>query len=1091
MGDYNSYAPQILGQEWVPIRDEDQTFSPAVNAVEIGHGFTTTAARTLTTGRFYVHTLPPAQTQGQVYEVAVYARGTEDQSGPIRSVIIPCNSGGVTGAGFNSLSAANIPIFLASPSDSGFIECTPNADTNSKTLDLFFATSSYTNLLTGKRILGVNLLHSFSWQPFEAGVAGSIATPPIQFSPSQALELWTGTGFTRAAVFAPIVETYGSNLLALNPPVGRPPQAIPLSRVRLGEVDHFWQTPSTTITSERAPWRYTELARFEATSGSNRIRVHYDFGGAAAWAGVFYLGYAALEVIYCEEQRVAHGLTSLSDSFAGSTAVYTLGANLVTMRDPATLAVNPVLATGDYTTVVSCPDIGDLQGAQAAQQSQPAAANTYAALNAVRQLYQIPAHPGVKVQIPFPLEDHLGETFTAVETDVLPQISLHVAGGTITEPHAYGRQVAAQVYSTINATQSIDDTTIITSATNFPQVRFYARRFGDTTIPLKFFRTSTPTQQVSISPAEFDELAEIVDGWKEVTLRFSTVPSFSGSGPNWQWTATNETAGNRWEVLGACAPAISGTPGNQFNLVPAPNTLTNATYLAPNGATVTLDWAPQGIGSPYVTVSVSDATSDATLIFSQDPPTITGVSLTQATQAVTGIGFDCGSLPCCIPSGIGYNQLAWSAPLAVLDTFSRVVAAGWGSADTGQAWSVVDGAAADFSVNGSTGLQTHPILATNHSASINVGTSDQDVTIYFKLPALLTGTGAQAIVDLRARYTDANNHYRIRATIDSSAAMLFTVTSRAGGTSIQIGTTPTLTHFAADWYGMRLSLIGSDIRAKAWNATVGAEPDWQLEIQDAAVPAAVGVNVFSFLNASVTNTLPFAFAFDNFMSVEAFGGAYEIQRLDTTDFDWQTIMLATDPRVQAFKDYEARVGINSVYRIRNLNVYNFAGAWSTQVTGAPPTPGVTGGCGGDATGALIFTSNADQTGGSNAAYVMQWEGEPIEDFTLPEGDSVTFQPMYGRDGSVAFHGTERALETFSRTLLIQAAAIDPVRLADTTTLRDLAWADLPYVCVRDDIGDRWFANVRVPAVNARLNRTKYMARVDVVEVTTMPAAVDP
>ncbi len=122
---------------------------------------------------------------------------------------------------------------------------------------------------------------------------------------------------------------------------------------------------------------------------------------------------------------------------------------------------------------------------------------------------------------------------------------------------------------------------------------------------------------------------------------------------------------------------------------------------------------------------------------------------------------------------------------------------------------------------------------------------------------------------------------------------------------------------------------------------------------------------------------------------------------------------------------------------------------------------------------------------------MQWESDPSEDFTLPEGDAVTFQPMYGRDGAVAFHGTERGLETFSRTLLIQAAAIDPVRLADTKTLRDLAWADLPYVCVRDDIGDRWLANVRVPAVTARLNRTKYMSRVDIVEVTTTPAAVDP
>jgi hypothetical protein len=175
-----------------------------------------------------------------------------------------------------------------------------------------------------------------------------------------------------------------------------------------------------------------------------------------------------------------------------------------------------------------------------------------------------------------------------------------------------------------------------------------------------------------------------------------------------------------------------------------------------------------------------------------------------------------------------------------------------------------------------------------------------------------------------------------------------------------------------------------------------------------------------------------------------------------------------------------------------LNVYNFAGAWSAQVTGAPPEPGVTGGCDDMTGGVLIFTSNSAQSGIHNAAYVPQWDGGlPTEDFQLVEADMVTYQPMYNRDGSVAFHTSERGLERFTRNLLIQAGAIDPIRLADVKTLRDLAWADLPYVCVRDDIGNRWFSNVRVPNVNARDNRRKYMAQIAVTEVTTCPYPVDP
>ena len=77
-------------------------------------------------------------------------------------------------------------------------------------------------------------------------------------------------------------------------------------------------------------------------------------------------------------------------------------------------------------------------------------------------------------------------------------------------------------------------------------------------------------------------------------------------------------------------------------------------------------------------------------------------------------------------------------------------------------------------------------------------------------------------------------------------------------------------------------------------------------------------------------------------------------------------VLPTDIMQTSFNDYESRVGINSVYRIRALNALNFAGPWSLQVTGSVPTPGVTGGCS-DSTGALIFTSNADQTGAASAA----------------------------------------------------------------------------------------------------------------------------
>ena len=83
MGDYNPHAPDLLGLEWVPIRDEDTTFSPTVNSVEYGHGFTLAATRTLQDARWYLHEMP-ANTDEMVYLAQIYPRGLEEASGPIR-----------------------------------------------------------------------------------------------------------------------------------------------------------------------------------------------------------------------------------------------------------------------------------------------------------------------------------------------------------------------------------------------------------------------------------------------------------------------------------------------------------------------------------------------------------------------------------------------------------------------------------------------------------------------------------------------------------------------------------------------------------------------------------------------------------------------------------------------------------------------------------------------------------------------------------------------------------------------------------------------------------------------------------------------
>jgi hypothetical protein len=850
MGNYNPSLPVILGQEWVPIRDEDLVFSPVVNAFEQGHKFTLAQSRVLQDGRFYIHDQAPGLTNEAVNLINIYPAASINAAGPIQSVIIPCNSGAVTGS-TTTITGGSVAAALADPSDGFGIHSTFNAV--QQEIGLFFAVNSYSAALTNKRIVGVQFLYTaYAVNDNTAGpfINQQGTTPP--------------TYLFIAADNVPLGIDYGPLTDTLyTATVAQAPYTTPIGSLNMGEVSQFW---STSPGDERLPWKFADLQRFEASAGATRRFFRIVVQMMSNAGDRFFLGYAALRVLYCEETRTAYGGRRNNNN-------QILGVQTVPLRTATANTLNPVLTAGDYIVTVSAADIGALN-------ASAGAITTYPALNALRELYSIPPHPGTQLK----LTTVEGETFTPLETHILPQLSLHTSGGPLTEPHVYGRQAAAHIYGSIIASQEILDPG--PGGSSWPQVRYYARRFGDTTVPLLLFSPDITGSgaSVSITPTEHDALPEIMDGWKEVTLRFTTPPTMPAGQTRWRWSATGEAAGSRWEVLGAIAPAISGTPGNSLNKVPAPHQLSTATYGAPTqGDTTNLGWVPGY--SPIVTSVTDDQTADATLLFSQDPPTITGVAITQLSQTVTGIGLDCGTIPCCIPTGIGYNRVTW------------------------------------------------PVSS---------------------------------------------------------------------------------------------------------------------------------------------------------MPITGFG-AYELQRWDSVT-DWQTIMSASSPAITGFNDFEARVGLASVYRIRITNLYDFAGGWSTQVTGTVASPGVDG-CAADG-GVLIFTTNDDQTGASNLAYSPGWEGSTEETFDFPEADQVTYQRMYNRDGSVAFHGTERGLEHFTRLLVIQQAAIDPIRLANLRNLRDLAWADHPYVCVRDDVGDRWFASVRVP--NERVHqRALYLATVDVTEVTQTAAPIDP
>lgn len=219
-------------------------------------------------------------------------------------------------------------------------------------------------------------------------------------------------------------------------------------------------------------------------------------------------------------------------------------------------------------------------------------------------------------------------------------------------------------------------------------------------------------------------------------------------------------------------------------------------------------------------------------------------------------------------------------------------------------------------------------------------------------------------------------------------------------------------------------------------------------------------------------------------------GSYEVQRQDDTldSTEWETIALVGAPNVTAVNDYEARVGVESRYRIRMVHRIGIAGPWSASVAATIPVPGVTGTR--VDVGVLILTSNHNPAG--NLAYVVNPE-RAGEEYTFPEAGQVELQAMFGRDFRTAHRHTERGGVEFTRTLLVNAAAVPAQTLEGFRSLRDLAWDTVPHVCVRDEVDNRWLATLLVPGGSVRRRRGQghvQLAQVTVVEVAGSPAPVD-
>ncbi|MFF3346073.1 hypothetical protein [Streptomyces sp. NPDC002779] len=197
---------------------------------------------------------------------------------------------------------------------------------------------------------------------------------------------------------------------------------------------------------------------------------------------------------------------------------------------------------------------------------------------------------------------------------------------------------------------------------------------------------------------------------------------------------------------------------------------------------------------------------------------------------------------------------------ALLDTFTRTVAGGWGTPDSGSAWTVT-GAAADYSVGSGYGSVAQPTVGIAHLTLTPAPSADVD--LYADVATSVLASGASLFAGPLLRAVDNNNHYAVRLDFTTTAAVNMTIRKRVAGVETQLGLyTSGLAHVAGTFYRVRFQAASTTLRAKVWPATAAEPRQWQIEVTDPSLTAAANIGTRSFANTGSTAVAP-SMRFDN------------------------------------------------------------------------------------------------------------------------------------------------------------------------------------------------------------------------------------
>ncbi|WP_426623161.1 PKD domain-containing protein [Leifsonia sp. McL0607] len=185
------------------------------------------------------------------------------------------------------------------------------------------------------------------------------------------------------------------------------------------------------------------------------------------------------------------------------------------------------------------------------------------------------------------------------------------------------------------------------------------------------------------------------------------------------------------------------------------------------------------------------------------------------------------------------------------DTFQRTVSGGWGSAQTGGAWTG-SGSATQYSVSNGTGniSDAAGTTATELLKSVSSSRTDSSVSVTTDIAP----TGGGAFVTAIGRQV-GSVAYEGRAWLSASGAVQ--VQLLQSGTTIQSAVVSGVTYTPGMQLNLRVQVFGTSpttIQAKLWPATQAQPSNWQVSTTDstAALQAAGNVGLKAYLSGTAS-----------------------------------------------------------------------------------------------------------------------------------------------------------------------------------------------------------------------------------------------